>query len=253
MPVANTHSRWVNGALVYYDGNDHRKGWLDAIGSNVVKYINDFVVCPRSTAAAMAANNPEWIITHTSAGTGMSEVKNANLTGGVMMLEPASNDNDGIDMQLLGEDFSPKADCPLYFGVRYKCDEKTQSDFILGIVEHETAVIDGASHGIYFGKSDGETHVKLHVVKDVTSDKTVVMTTDVTNTGWHVDEFLVESTGRIDCWHDGTQMTSLTTSAIPTTDMAVTIAFESGAATSTYALYIDWIRCIQINNARTTE
>jgi len=252
MAVANTHSRWVNGALVYYDGNDHRKSWLDAMGSNVVKYINDFVVCPRSTATAMAANNPEWIITHTSAGTGHSEVKNANLSGGVMMLEPASNDNDGIDMQLFGEDFSPKTDCPLYFGVRYKCDENTQSDFIIGLVEHETAVIDGASHGIFFATTDAGTYVKLHVVKDVTTDKTTVMTTGLTNTGWNIDEFLVSSSSLVECWHNGTQMTSVT-AGIPTTDLAVTIAFEAGAATSTYALYIDWIRCIQINNARTTE
>lgn len=252
MGVANTHSRWVNGALVFYDGNDHRKAWLDAMGTNVVKYINDFTVCPRSTKAADATNNPEWIITHTSAGTGHSEVKSADLTGGVMTLEPATNDNDGINMQLRGEDFSPKTDCPLYFGVRYKCDENTQSDFIIGIVEHDTVTIDGSSHGIFFATTDGGTYVKLHVVKDGTTDKTTNMTTGLTNTGWNVDEFLVSSTSKVECWHNNSYIGSVT-AGIPSTDMAVTVAFEAGAANSTYNLYVDWIRCIQLNNARTTE
>ena len=251
MAVANTHSRWVNGALVYYDGNDHRKSWLDAMGSNVVKYINDFVVCPRSTIAANAVNNPEWIITHTSAGTGMSEVKSANMRGGVLTLEPASNDNDGINMQHQEEAFRTKTDCPLYFGVRYKCDEATQSDFILGLAEHDVSVLTNTSHGIFFSKVDGATSIALHVVKDETSDAGTTMGT-LSATAWNVDEFLVSSTSLVECWHNGTLMGTVT-AGIPSTDLAVTMAFLAGAATSTYNLFVDWVRCIQINNARTTE
>jgi len=251
MAVANTHSRWVNGALVYYDGNDHRKSWLDAMGSNVVKYINDFVVCPRSTIAANVVNNPEWIITHTSAGTGMSEVKSANMRGGVLTLEPASNDNDGIVMQHQEEAFRTKTDCPLYFGVRYKCDEATQSDFALGLAEHDTAVFTNTSHAIFIKKVDGATAIKLHVVKDETTDSGTTMGT-CSATAWNVDEFLVSSTSKVECWHNNTYIGSVT-AGIPSTDMAVTMAFLAGAATSTYNLFVDWVRCIQINNARTTE
>ena len=54
MAIANTHSQWINGALVFYpEGNEQR--WLDAMGENVVKYIEDFVVTPESTAAATVA------------------------------------------------------------------------------------------------------------------------------------------------------------------------------------------------------
>jgi len=252
MPVANTHSRWVNGALVYYDGNDHRKSWLDAMGSNVVKYINDFLTVPYTTAVASVTRSPEWIITLTTAGSD-SHIQSANLTGGALRLSPGKNEDDGIDMQLRGEDFSPKTNCPLYFGVRYKCaSTDAQSDFIIGLAEHETALVDGTSHGIFFATTDAGTYVKLHVVKDVTTDKTSIMTTDMTSDTWHTDEFLVSSSSLIECWHDGTQMTSVT-AGIPTTDMAVSIAFEAGAANSSHDLYIDWIRCIQINDARTTE
>ena len=154
-------------------------------------------------------------------------------------------------MQHQEEAFRTKTDCPLYFGVRYKCDEATQSDFILGLAEHDVSVLTNTSHGIYFSKVDGATSIALHVVKDETSDAGTTMGT-LSATAWNVDEFLVSSTSLVECWHNNTYMGSVT-AGIPSTDLAVTMAFLAGAATSTYNLFIDWVRCIQINNARTTE
>jgi hypothetical protein len=252
MAVANTHSKWTNGAQVWYpEGNEQR--WLDAHGDMVVKYLEDFNLCPRSTNAAAAANNPEWIITHTSGGTGSSLVQASDTRGGVLNISPASSEDDGINMQHQGTAYSmPTASTsPIYFGVRYKLDSATQSDFIVGLVEKETAVIDGSSHGIYFKTTDGGTYVKLGVAKDGTTDTTNVMTTGLAADVWYIDEFIAWSTGLVECWHNGAYIGSVT-AGIPSTDMAVTIAYETGASNTSDDFYVDWIRAIQIVSARAT-
>ena len=250
MAVANTHSRWINGNLVFYpEGNGQR--WLDAYGDNVVKYIDDFEVCPRSTNAAMTANNPNWIITHTSAGTGCSLVKSADLKGGWLNLSPASNDNDGISMQHYSESFRVEANSPIYFGVRYKVSEVTQGDFLIGLCETDVSVLTNTSHGIYIKKVDGNTGLYCCTVKDETTAKTLIPTTALAADTVYVDEFSAWSTGLVEFWHNGSTVGQYTT-PIPSTDLAVTVSFLSGAATSTEDLYIDYIRCIQLLNARTT-
>ena len=250
MAIANTHSQWINGAQVWYpEGNQQR--WIDAFGENVVKYIEDFEVTPKSTAAAMAANNPEWVITHTSAGTGMSIVQAADMKGGWMDLSPASNDNDGINMQHANESFRVEANSWMYFGCRYKVSEATQDDFLIGLCEQDVSVLTNTSHGIYFKKIDGETKLYCATVRDETTDKTLIATTGFAADTVYIDEFIVKSTGSVEFWHNGSTVGKYTT-PIPSTDLAVTIAFLTGAATSTEDMYIDWIRCIQLLDARTT-
>jgi hypothetical protein len=250
MSIANTHSKWELGAQVWYpEGNEQR--WLDAHGDNVVKYIEDFAVCPRSTNAAMAANNPEWIITHTSAGAGCSLVQPADLKGGWLNISPAASDNDGINMQHANESFRVEANSWLYFGVRYKVSEATQDDFLLGLCEQDVSVLTNTSHGIYFKKIDGETKLYCCTVKDQTTAKTLIATTGVAADTVYIDEFIVKSTGDVEFWHNGSTVGKYTT-PIPSTDLAVTFHFLTGANTSTEDLYIDWVRCIQILNARAT-
>ena len=249
MGNANTHSRWVNGNLVFYpEGN--RQRWLDAFGDNVVKYIDDFAVTPHSTIAANAANNPEWVITHTSGGA-MSVVQSADLKGGWLNISPGPNDNDGINMQHRNESFRVEANSDLYFGIRYKADEATRNDFILGLVENDAVTIDGSSHGIFFKTTDGGTYLKCCTMKDGTTTKTLTATSSFAADTVYVDEFLVKSTGSVEFWHNGSTVGKYTTN-IPSTDLAVTIAYETGAANSSQDLYVDYIRCIQLFNARAT-
>lgn len=250
MGVANTHSQWVNGALVFYpDGNEQR--WIDAIGDNVVKYIEDFVVTPHSTLAANAVNNPEWVITHTSAGSGMSDVFAADIKGGWLNISPASNDNDEISMQHANETFRVEANSWMYFGARYKASEATQDDFLLGLCEQDNSVLTNTSHGIYFKKIDGETKVYCCTVKDQTTAKTLIATTGFAADTTYITEFIVKSTGSVEFWHNGSTIGVYTT-PIPSTDLAVSISFLTGASNSSNDFYVDWVRCIQILNARAT-
>ncbi len=250
MAIANTHSQWINGAQVWYPhGNEQR--WIDAFGENVVKYIEDFEVTPHTTKAADDPNNPSWVITHTSAGTGTSIVVAADLKGGWLSLSPASNDNDGINMQHANESFRVEPDSWMYFGCRYKHTEATQSDFLIGLCEQDISVLTNTSHGIYFKKVDGGTSLVCATVRDETTDKSLVADASFAADTVYIDEFIVKSTGSVEFWHNGSTVGKYTT-PIPSTDLAVTIACLAGVANSSQDLFVDWIRCIQLLNARTT-
>jgi len=252
MSIANTNSRWINGNLVFY-ANGNRQRWLDAIGENVVKYIDDFEICPYTTLQANSVMIKDWVITHTSAGTGHSGVIPDDKKGGVMKLYAAANENDGIQMQSENEPFRVEANSPLYFGVRWRIEEETDSDMRIGLMETDVSVTTNTSHGIAFGTADGATTVLLHVIKDETTDKTLSMLSTIVADTWYIDEFLVSSTGSVKAWHDGTLIGDLTTSAVPSTDLAVTFAYLNGAGTmSGKGLELDWVRCIQLLNARAT-
>jgi len=253
MAVANTHSQWVNGNLVFYD-KKYGAGWLDAVGPNVIKYIDDFVICPKSTAAAASLYLKEWVITHTSGAGGTSTetmVVPGNVKGGWLNLSPGSSENDGVEMQSESESFRVEANSPLYFGIRYKVDASSEADWLLGLVETDTTVMDGSSHGIYFKSIDGDNILYCCATKDGTTTKTLVASTGFAVDTVYVDEFLVTSTGSVEFWHNGTYVGQYT-AGIPSTDLAVTLCFETGASNTSIDMFIDWIRCIQVLNARAT-
>ena len=250
MAIANTHSQWINGAQVWYPhGNEQR--WIDAFGENVVKYIEDFEVTPHTTKAADDPNNPSWVITHTSAGTGTSIVVSADLKGGWMNISPDANDNDGVNMQHRNTTFRVEDNSPIYFGIRYKVSEATQDDLLVGLCEQDISVLTNTSHGIYFKKVDGGTSLVCAVVKDETTDKTLVADAAFAADTTYIDEFYATSTGRVEFWHNGVSVGAYT-AGIPSTNLAVSIQFLTGAATSTEDMFIDWIRCIQLLGTRST-
>lgn len=250
MAMARTHTKWVNTALVWYP-DDNRQRWLDAHGDNVVKYIDDFVVTPKSTAAAMVANNPEWIITHVEGAGGDSKVQAADLKGGWMNISPDANDNDGVNMQHRNTTFRVENNSPIYFGIRYKVSEATQDDLLVGLCEQDISVLTNTSHGIYFKKVDGGTSLVCAVVKDETTDKTLVADAAFAADTTYIDEFYATSTGRVEFWHNGVSVGAYT-AGIPSTNLAVSIQFLTGAATSTEDMFIDWVRCIQLLGTRST-
>ena len=250
MAIANTHSQWINGAQVWYpEGNQQR--WIDAFGENVVKYIEDFAICPKSTAAAVAANNPEWVITHVEVGGTDSKVQAADLKGGWMNISPDANDNDGVNMQHANTSFKVETNSPIYFGIRYKVSEATQDDLLVGLCEQDPSVLTNTSHGIYFKKVDGGTSLVCAVVIDETTVKTLVADAAFAADTVYIDEFLITSTGKVEFWHNGSTI-GVYTAGIPSTNLAVTVAFLTGAATSTEDMFVDWIRCIQLLDTRTT-
>lgn len=162
--MAFVRQRFIKGNLVLWE-DIHDKRLLDAFGSDVVKYINDFTGGPGIDTAF----DSEWTVTRTEAGAGESTVTRIDGSGGFLRLTTDANEDDGINMQLIGESHELTADQHLYFGIfGITLSEATQSDFFFGLAITDTDILGGVTDRIGFEKLDGATAVKFMVEKDST-------------------------------------------------------------------------------------
>jgi len=236
------HSKWIQGNLVYYDSL-YQQRWLDAIGPTVTKVLEEFVYTPFSAADAPS----EYTTTEVDVGLGDTTVAllAATLPGGHLLITAAQNDNDGAQIQHLGEAFLLAANKPCYFGCRFRVSEATQSDFDIGLCVTNAALLGGMTDGVYFEKVDGSTTCNL-VLETVSAPTATAVLTVVANT-FYTLEFLWNGTA-IDSWVNGVLQTrpAVLTNLPQTQTLTPSIAFLSGAAGAGKTMTIDWMRAIQI-------
>lgn len=235
------HSKWVQGNLVFYDSRyEHR--WLDAIGPTVTKALEEFVFTPFS-----AADSPSgYTTTLVELGAGETTVAllAATVPEGNLLITADANENDGANIQRLGEAFLLAANKPCYFGARFKVNEATQSDFILGLCITGATLLGGMTEGVYFRKVDGVTTCNFVLENGSTETETAVLTV-AANTYYTVE--FVWNGAAIDSWVDGVLQTRPVLTNLPQAQtLTPSIAFLSGAAGAGKTMTIDWVRAIQI-------
>jgi hypothetical protein len=236
------HSKWIQGNLVFYDSlYEHR--WLDAIGPTVTKALEEFVSTPFS-----AADSPSgYTTTEVDVGLGDTTVTllAATIPGGHLVIAAAENENDGAQIQRLGEAFLLANLKPCYFGCRFKVSEATQSDFVVGLtITTATLIAGGATEGVYFSKVDGATACNFTLMNASTPTATAVLTV-AANTFYTVE--FVWNGAAIDSWVDGVLQTRPAITNLPQAQtLTPSIAFLSGAAGAGKTMTIDWMRAIQI-------
>jgi len=235
------HSKWVQGNLVFYDSQYERR-WLDAIGPTVTKALEEFVSTPFS-----AADSPSgYTTTLVEAGAGDTTVAllAATVPGGNLLITADANENDGANMQRLGEAFLLANLKPCYFGARFKTNEATQSDFLLGLCVTGATLLGGMTDGVYFEKVDGSTTCSFVLETASTPTATAVLTV-LANTYYTVE--FVWNGAAIDSWVDGVLQTRPVLTNLPQAQtLTPSIAFLSGAAGAGKTMTIDWVRAIQI-------
>lgn len=235
--MPDVHSKWVNGNLVYYD--THQERWLDAIGPNVVKYINQFTSLPTDDTTG---DPTEFTMTVVEAGAGGDSTAVLNtVEGGELLITTDNAENDGVSLQLKGEAFKLEADKPAYFGVRLKVSEATQSDFLVGLCITDTALLGGLSDGVYFRKVDAATDIAFVLEKDSTETSTNEATAD---TSFHIYEFYFDGTN-CQPYIDGVAGTQVSANLPDDEALTPSIEFLTGAA-SAETMNVDWIRAIQL-------
>ena len=242
MAYSKVHSRHELGNLVFYE-EGNRQRWVDAIGPNVIKYLNDF-----------GGDNPAdtWVDTVVSAGSGTSSVISVAEEGGIIRLDAAGNDNDGAQIQKLGG-FMATDDDPIYFGVRWELNgaAATAAEIIMGLCNEDTSLNAGLNDGIYFRVVDGSATLSL-VTEDGTSETELTMLTTIVVDTWYTDEFYWDGAGNVKAWHNGALIGTSTANIEQAVQFAVSLAFLSGAAAgeSVAGLHVDWVRAIQLLESR---
>ena len=243
--MSNTHSKRVKGNLVFYEGAN-QADWIDAIGSDVVKYVDDFVHLPVDDTTGDPTG---WTTTVVEAGTGDTLVTSANVAGGAMLITTAGNENDGANVQLNGEAFKLVPGNPLIFGARLKMSDVLQSDFFIGLAITDTDILGGVSDRIGFESLDGSADIKFMIEKDGTETLSAALHTNVNDTYVRLN-FYYDGIGTIMVFVNGVQVASVTTlTNLPNDEeLRVSLQFLNGEAAAK-TLTLDWVRCIQIGRA----
>lgn len=239
--MADVIGRRLAGNLLYIDRAAHLRRIIDAIGPDVFKYENDFMRGPGIDAAF----DNEWTVTRTEAGAGESTATLTDAAGGALLITTDDAENDGINMQALGESFNLAGTGikGLYFGARFKISDATQSDFFIGLCDTDTDILGGADDSIGFRKADGSTAVSFVTEKATNETTASAFTAD---TGWHIVEFYYDAiAGTLEAFVDGNSIGTVATTNLPDEEQRVSIHFLAGEAVAK-TMTVDWIRCIQI-------
>lgn len=235
------HNRWINGNVALWD--THQNRIIDAWGATVTKFLEEFVATDISVADAPAG----WTTTLVELGAGESTVALTDGVGGLLLITADENENDGAQMQKIGESFKLAASKPCYLGIRAALSENTQTDFFFGLATTDTTIIAGEPDDYAgFRKHDGDANIDCVTCKNTTSTSTD-STVDVVNATYNTLEMYFDGNGSVYFYIDGVLKVTNTTNIPDDEDMKPSIAFLSGAAGAGKTCTVDWIRVIQFN------
>ncbi len=201
-----------------------------------IEYWNDFV---RPTDY----DTNDWTLTTTEAGAGSATEAIGNLSGGVLVVTNDAADNDADFFQSTNEVFKWVSGKKLYFGMRFKLSDVTQSDFVFGLQITDITPL-AVTDGMFFQKDDGDAYLDFHSVKNSTA-------TDVTQLATLVNDTYVV----IEAYYDGANKWELyvnsaavgscaLTNVCDDEELAISFGIQNGEAVAKI-LSVDWIRVMQ--------
>lgn len=234
--MSSPKSKWVNGALVYYDDANESR-WLDAIGTNVrkweMRYGSDFTSGAEYTVTAINSSTMVQAIT----------------AGARALITTDTAKWDSINCQVVGTPFQLATGKPCYFGIKMSVDSETLSDFFVGLCSTDTTIITAGGDTLDVGAScAGLYALKSAVIygyNEIHANSASTASGVALDTNSHIYEFMYDGAGGISYWVDGTLVGRHTT-YIPTVVMAPSVALKCASAAAR-AMSIDWMRCIQIS------
>lgn len=238
--MAKVRTKIIAGALAFIDGSSKNKRIIDAIGGDVVKYVDDFVV-----GGGGDANWDAWTVTRVESGAGESTITSGDTGNGTMLLTTDAAENDGLNCQLLGESLKLSSGVPLYFGVRIQSlSDATQSDFFLGLAITDTDILGGVTDAIGFKKVDGSAALTFVLTKDSSTTTVSSGLATLAASTAYILEFYWDGAS-IEVFVDGASKAVPTITNLPNDEeLRVSAQLLTGEAVAK-TLAIDWIRCIK--------
>lgn len=239
--------RFVKKNLVWYEN----QRWLDALGPNVVKFIEHFTQSALNVAAAGGATNiaGPYTATLVEAGGGGDTTLAviADGPGGYLRITSDNGDGDGANVQVTGEAFTFNAAYPTYFGCRFRLNgEVTDNAFLVGLCETDTTLLGGMNEGVYFRKADGATTLNF-VLEEGAAETATAFGTALAIDTWYTVEFYYDGTA-IDWWVNGVKQTRPVLTNLPNgaaVHLTPSFHFLTGELAAN-TCDIDWITAIQI-------
>lgn len=230
----------VKGNLLFIDQDGHLRRVVDAIGPDVTKYIahpSDF---------GSAGQDPSgWTTTMVeTGGGGDSDINGSATPGATFDIVTDNAENDGVSAQMGGSVFELTSDQDLYFGIRFKINDVTQSDFFLGLAVTDTAILGGVTDRIGFQSLDGSTDLKFMVEKDSSETLTAALATLADDT-YVTCEFYWNGTA-LTVFVNDAEVTGPALTNLPD-DLGLRLSLEllTGEAAA-QTMTVQWLRVIQV-------
>ena len=243
MPATNhLHSEYLSNSLIFW--HLHRRRFVHAIGPGATVFSETFV----GFANDPVSGPPGWTTTFVEAGAGESTFLPGDVAGGAGVITTDAAENDGISAQVTGECFELPTTKDLYFGIRFKVDEATQSDLFAGLAITDTAILGGVTDRIGFEKLDGSTQINFVAEKD--SVQTTVAAGTAVDDTYHTLEFHWDGdVGNVTVFFDDVEVVTKPSTNIPNNElMRVSLEFLTGEAVA-HTMTIDWVRAIMIDKS----
>ena len=182
----------------------------------------------------------EWTITTTEAGAGSATEVIAAEAGGVLLITNDDADNDADFFQLKGEMFKFVAGKQLWFEIRLKTNDATETDIVAGLQITDTSPL-AVSDGVYFIKNDGAATVDFVVNKNSTLTTASAVAT-MANNEYIILGFYYDGAGVLEYRVNREKIgTSVLTNLPDDEELTVSFGIQNGAAAAK-TLSVDYIR-----------
>lgn len=182
----------------------------------------------------------DWTLTTVEAVASSATEAISNADGGVLLITNDSADDASDFFQWANETFKYESGKRLYFAIRFKTSDATQSDIVAGLQITDTTPL-AVTDGIYFRKDDGDTNLDFVVVKDSTATTVTAFSTLADDTWVKLAFYYDGSSSDIDVLVNDVVVGSAALTNIPN-DEELTISFgiQNGAAAAK-TMSVDYI------------
>ena len=228
----------VRNHTVFRDA-DNTWRWYDVIGPNVVKWQLDMV-----TLAQDAGSSPAGYTT-TEVGTNTCVLQQST-DKGQLLITTGATENNGLQIQPIGEAFSFANRYPAYFGARFAVNDADQVDAFVGLAITDTTMLAACSDDLGFRTDDESAVLQFILEKDSAESSTSVGT--LTDAGWVTVEWYYDGADYVYAYVDGTLKATVARSDenFPNDEhLTPTIAILTGEA-SANTLTVQWARAFEI-------
>lgn len=171
----------------------------------------------------------DWVITTVEAGAGAATEALVDEDGGVLLITNDNADNDSDFFNKVGESYTFETGKKLWFESRFKTNNATDTDIVMGLQITDTTPLD-VSDGVFFIKADNATSVDFLVEKNNTATTTSGVAT-VANGAYIRLGFVWDGIDSIGIYVDGVRVGTSATTNLPDDEvMTVSFGIQNGEA-----------------------